>query len=155
MREILFRGKRKDDGEWVYGYLVGLDLICPDYPSDVSDALGNYYDETPYVGFVEIDPETVGQFTGLTDRNGTKIFEGDIVAESYTVQPNKIYRHLPVEFVLDRGGWFPFANGDGCGCCEDKTLTPADDGLVCQCVIAGNIHDNPKLLEEKNGALDN
>lgn len=77
------------------------------------------------------------------------IFEGDIIAETYTIPPDKVLRYLPVEFVLDRGGWYPFANGDGCGCCEDKTLTPADNGQVHQCVVAGNIHDNPELLEEK------
>lgn len=151
MRKILFRGKRKDDGEWIYGDLVCGDMICGNL-TDVEDALGTYCNEVPYVGFVDVIPETVGQYTGLTDKDGKKIFEGDIIAEYNVIRSKEVDRYLTVEFHVDRGGWYPFATGDGCGCCEDVMLTPCDDGHVIRVEVVGNIHDNPELAEDKNDA---
>lgn len=120
MRDILFRGKRVDNGRWIHGDYVGGYFICDDL------------EDTEYVGFVEINPETVGQYTGLTDKNGKKIFEGDILQF-------EAYGHLYTGFV-------EYGNAEfGVDC---KTASPFLSTAVVRhdAVVIGNIHDNPELL---------
>lgn len=126
MREILFRGKRFDNGEWIYGDFVDGDMIC-ECIEDTENVTGTYYGLTPYVGFVKVISETVGQYTGLNDKNGKKIFEGDIVRDSWE-QINS------VEYCI--GFFYPFIAFP-----EYRCWSPDD------CEVIGNIHDNPKLLK--------
>lgn len=146
MREILFRGKvinTNDEellGKWIFGQLV----IRPDHDEENEKS---FICESGY-RFIrclnkmprtyEVDSETVGQYTGLTDKNGKRIFEGDIVS---TVGSSP--RTYIVEHDDGRAGWFPFACGDGCGCCEEDTISPALSEVI------GNIHDNPELIKEE------
>ena len=126
----LYRGKRRDTGEWVEGYLAGYDLICPGEPQDVSHATGEYYGETPYVGFIEVDPSTVGRFTGQPDKNGKRVFEGDIVS---TGKERRVVRFRNGAFELLRR-----ASG----------VTMYDlVGTDVEYEVIGDIHDKPELLE--------
>ena len=135
MREILFRGKVESAlnvDEWVYGFLVNA-------RSRFNGELRTYIQTIKENGELDllraVDPETVGQYTGLTDKNGTKIFEGDIVNVI-----TETTRYV-VKFDEWRCGWYPFASGDGCGCCEMHTYPPNYAEVI------GNIHDNPELLK--------
>lgn len=140
MREILFRGKRKDNGEWVKGYLY----ITQRGQNEIS-RYSKSYDCERYTSVVI--PETVGQYTGLKDKNGTKIFEGDIVLVPY-IDP--IFKCTwndtsPCERAIVK-------HCNGMFCVEyiesgDKFTLSAMDGYM---KIIGNIYDNPELLGGNN-----
>ena len=132
-REILFRGKRTDNGEWVEGF----------YWKDIwgDDTEYIYYDGESY----KVIPETVGQYTGLTDKNGKKIFEGDIL-ESRASDNKKDWKYWIVTFY------------DGSFCFErdisrkrkhkyEQNLLCADEVKLYGLAVIGNIHDNPELME--------
>lgn len=124
MREILFRGKTST--EWVYGDLRHL--------NDGRVAIRKDGEIYPY----EVIPETVGQYTGLNDRNGKKIFEGDIVEGD---KKYFTYTHPYGKVVYD-GGQFVISFDD---VLEDIECLGAWANAV---EIIGNIHDNPELMKE-------
>lgn len=143
MRETKFRGKRLDNGEWVYGDLLHPITSCRivNYAERISDgvACADYH-------YFDVDPKTVGQYTGLKDRNGKEVYEGDIIEciGSY----NKPIRHL-VRYNDEKGGYSQLLfMGNGLTC------KPYDGGLISQNYICemdkyiiGNIHDNPEFLK--------
>ena len=125
MREIIFRGKRLDNGEWVYGSLfVGFKkcYICPE-----AIAMYNFDGALCLGGFVEVDPSTVGQYTGLKDKNGKMIFEGDIL--SLRAGRPHVVRFKNGAFIL-----------------EDSAIPMS---FAIKFEIIGNIYDNPELLKEE------
>ena len=128
MREIIFRGKRLDNGEWVYGSLfVGFQksYICPE-----AIAMYNFDGALCIGGFIEVYPSTVGQYTGLKDKhgkNGKRIFEGDIL--SFRAGRTHVVRFEDGAFIL-----------------EDSAI-PIPFAIKSE--IIGNVHDNPELLKEE------
>ena len=139
MREILFRGKREEDGEWAYGSFVpdaievrGSKIIMPGF-------IRNYdfgHESGCKVLMHEVDRETVGQFTGLTDKNGKKIFEGDII-ELERGWGEKV-RYI-VKYDTEICSFI----GDGINYIGFTTFE--NDGERIE--VIGNIHDNPELLK--------
>jgi uncharacterized phage protein (TIGR01671 family) len=138
MREILFRGKKKHKGGWAEGSLItAFEYICilqsenkvhpMDYPYLDGDSGVIDGEATPVI------PETVGQYTGLTDKNGKKIFEGDIVKYGDTV-------HEVVFEQRNNTAYFGLVYN------ELETLPFGHYQELKQIEIIGNIHDNPELL---------
>lgn len=138
MREILFRGKRIDNGEWVEGWLSP---ICKKYDLCIAGA----QDLKVY----PIDPETVGQYTGLTDKNGKKIFEGDVVKDKYG---NSYVVKYDRHGLLCCGCCYGSHDSMGFYLCDQHNYALSEENAWDDLEIIGNIHDNPELLK---GGADN
>ena len=135
MREILFRGKRTDDYEWIEGSL------CTTIPSDEDFYTISYFDFEGYYIEEKVIPETVGQYTGLTDKNGKKIFAGDIVVCKQAINGNLIDYYVEIGFVEMKYGAFGLHRKQG-------YYRPFKDWLEdYEYEVIGNIHDNPELLK--------
>lgn len=145
MRKILFKGKRTDNGEWVCGYYVlrkrpyfknkGANLehiICDNLViDDFNDK--QFVDTIPIT--YSVDPETVGQYTGLTDTNGNKIFEGDIVVSDY------------IDYEDERGV-IQWDSDIAKFIITFSTFTIDFDNVYGrELEIVGNVYDNPEHLE--------
>ena len=139
-REILFRGKRTDNGVWAYGFLV--DKIYGSKPVIVQAA---YMEDDCSIEweYEHVDPATVGQYTGLKDENGKRIFEGDIV-RFYERQLGGEDAPIIQQVGYEEGGFCVhryFLN---------NWLRNAVNGNIQLegIEVIGNIHDNPELMKE-------
>lgn len=139
MREILFRGKRMDNGEWMYGYYFQKKNPLSEDGFPVINCIS---DVSPFGA--EVDPETVGQYTGFTDINGVKIFEGDIVKITDKYGKSEVY---VVEFYM---GAFALRRMD-----VEYRLQFIDFPLrYYDFEVIGNIYGNPELLKEGGAERD-
>lgn len=139
MREILFRAKRIDNGEWVEGqYAYILNPL-----TESGEPIKHLICNGTNIFNNEIDPETLCQYTGLKDKNGKRIWENDIVdaSEEWWSACGPAGHNSPiikVEWLEGLTGFDPFANYDcDCGVYIDAS----------GCEVIGNILDNPELLE--------
>ena len=120
MREIIFRGKRLNDGEWVEGNFVKgcIDDFAYIVEFGNKDLCRNY---------VEVIPETVGQYTGFDDKNGKKVFEGDILKAEIWWEQGGCYPHTETRFI-------------------EATFPNMYKNHFEKFEVVGNIYDNPELL---------
>ena len=148
MREILFRGQTRKYGEkvrmgdgqklpghWVYGGVlqgVGSHSIIygGENVNDPGENLDKWYVHT----------DTLGQFVGLTDKNGKKVFENDIVVICYETDGEEFSETKRVHYNEKECCWYPMRWEECCECCDHYTEVKSIE-------VIGNIHDNPELLE--------
>jgi len=154
MREVRFRGKRLSDGKWVYGSYQA-DVLCLGKHTIIYGDLEGFYCED------EVDPETVGQYTGLKDKNGREIYEGDIVRYKpgwneligvvcfgHYSQDGSGGEYSPrscVGFYVERKVIIPdeWDNGEVYPREEEEQMSIAEQEYE----IIGNIYENPELLK--------
>lgn len=137
MREILFRGKRIDNGEWIYGF-----YFYDSFYNKAYITIGNYcmtastiISNQRIMNALEVDPNTVGQYTELKDKDGKKVFEGDICSFCDTDGGLTDYEIL----------WF-----GGKWVAREANSNAVDDLFFCErSVVIGNIYDNPELIGDE------
>ena len=139
MMEFLFRGKRKDNGEWVEGAFCQYDCPDPFAPAVEKPCIIKYGE--PYSLFwFDVELETVGPFTGFYYKNKKKIFKGDILKSTYSDEPGEDI--VCYEEIFWDNGWY-LAEGGNRDRCDDLM----QDCLSEYSEVVGNIWDNPELLE--------
>lgn len=142
MREILFKAKRLENGEWVEGNLVQSEDVDDDFKVIIIPLKESwmyteeYSNDIGFEGWYKVDPTTLCQYTGLTDKNGKRIWENDILVEKHKGIVTMKYR---VVFDLEEGAWM----------LETKSGARYGIGAVNQrnFEVCGNVFDDSELLE--------
>lgn len=146
MREYLFRGKRTDNDEWAVGYLIV-------FPKSKRTKILVWNAADLDFDAIEVIPETVGQFTGLTDKNGKRVFEGDIIKWRwwFDVYMGRDVSHLWRVDWSEESGLITFvdspttkANLSIHNAAGDRNM----DNKIGKYEVVGNIYDHPELMED-------
>lgn len=140
MREILFRGKRKDNKKWIVGYyaIIGERIVIIKTQSEDYYAVDDSVKKSHGNEVIEVNPKTVCQYTGLIDKNGREIFEGDFLCSHYDEKfPEEETMSV---IVWDRFGW---------GIKYRDVVGKLDDFDCKNGEVTGNIFDNPELIGGK------
>lgn len=148
-REIKFRGKRLDNGKWIFGDLIENQGRFFIYHATSETTIEDSDDGRISIVAVEVDPATVGQFTEEFDYFDNEIYEGDFVMypecvgyeePPYSCRP--VYNSTPHEVFFDEGCFWllpKYRNNDALKLCDSMEYNPR---------VAGNVHDNPELLKK-------
>ena len=137
IREVIFRGKRTDNGEWVCGYYTKARYFLNKkemhiiFEPDVEA-----FPHCEFTGYEEVLPETVGQYTGLTDKNGVKIFEGDIVRH------DENYHDMVISYDVENWGGWLYEDMD-----DNMQAYSIYEFCLKDIAVVGNIHDNPDIIK--------
>ena len=130
-REILYRGKRLDNGEWVYGNYIYRENEDKTWAENI--IISNDFSKTEY----KVHPDTVGQYIGLKDKNGNKIFDGDIIESGLTIRHEVYFDEMEARYMVACDGDRRFLSGG----INQKWIDEFQKEVI------GNIHDNPELLK--------
>lgn len=155
-RDILFRGKRISDGEWVYGhYLEDKRFNSHIIFGFINDKMN--YNELEIMQY-EVDPKTVGQYTGMKDRNGTRIFEDDIIevkselCSNFGRKPTGTFDIHTIKVIWYKTGW-GYEQIYNKRWNKHWNLKGDKSDIILECLkyyeVIDNIYDNPELLKQK------
>lgn len=154
MREILFRGKRLDNGEWIEGHLLTVTLLEETAYLIFADSFKIVCGEVKASLHALVDPDTIGQYTGLTDKNGKRIFEGDLLdgfQYPFFREESHVHNYFAEVVWFDDSPAFglvthkhPLSAVRGISAGNAEYMEEFDPN---DWEVIGNIHDNPELLE--------
>ena len=138
MREIRFRGISKNNNRWVYGF------VSIDKNSAKMEGFPHYISRASGYLPVEVVPKSVGQYTGLKDKNGVEIYEGDYIRYSMRTINGSVFTHVCRVFQHESGTWRIEGYHEDNHSYETKG-TVYEKRLICE--VIGNIYENPELAK--------